>query len=66
MQEQLAYPSCKEGRRTTAGLRERRGLVSGGGQACPESEARRCGHHPSRGEALARRQEGQLVQPSGR
>ena len=46
---------AKKGGGQTAGLRERRGLVSGGGQACSEPEARRCGHHPSRGEALARR-----------
>lgn len=41
----------------------RRGLVSGGGQACRQPESRHSNHHSGRGQTLARCQKGQLVQP---
>lgn len=63
MPEQLAHPPRKQGRRAAADLHSRRGLVPGGGQARREPGARHGRYHPGRGQALARSEGEQLVQP---
>lgn len=47
-------------------LHRRRGLVPGGGQRGGQPGARQSHRHPGGGQALARRQAGQLVQPHRR
>ena len=64
--EQLAYPPRLRGRRAAADLHRRRGLVPGGGQRGGQPGARQSHRHPGGGQALARRQAGQLVQPHRR
>ena len=49
-----------------ADLHRRRGLVPGGGQRGGQPGARQSHRHPGGGQALARRQAGQLVQPHRR
>ena len=66
MQQQLAHPPRRQGRRPAAAVYRRRGLVSGGGQGGGQPGARFGGDDPRRGEALARCEEGQLVQPHRR
>lgn len=57
---------ASEGRRAAADLHRRRGLVPGGGQRGGQPGARQSHRHPGGGQALARRQAGQLVQPHRR
>lgn len=57
----LAYPPCDGWRRTSAGVRSGQRLVSRMGQRAATTHARRCGEHPHRREALARRSRRQLV-----
>ena len=61
--QQLAHPPREVRRRPAAAVHGRSGLVSGGGQARAGPASRRRGDHPGRGQALARRAEGLLVQP---
>lgn len=64
--QQLAHPPREIRRRPAAAVHGRSGLVSGGGQARAGPAPRRRGDHPGRGQALARRAEGLLVQPHRR
>ncbi len=61
--QQLAHPPREVRRRPAAAVHGWSGLVSGGGQARTGPAPRRRGDHPGRGQALARRAEGLLVQP---
>ena len=63
MPEQLAHPSCRQGRRTAFDLRGRRRLVSGRRKAGAELKTGRCCDDPAGSKALARRKERLLVQP---
>ena len=58
-------PGCRNNwrRRAASHLHRRRGLVSGGGKTCRQSDSRNGHHHSGGGEALARSQKGQLVFP---
>lgn len=64
--QQLAHPPREVRRRPAAAVHGRSGLVSGGGKARAGPAPRRRRDHPSRGQALARRAEGLLVQPHRR
>ena len=64
--QQLAHPPCKVRRRSAAFVYRWARLVSGGRQARTGPAPRRRGDHPGRGQALARRAEGLLVQPHRR
>ena len=59
--QQLAHSSCDQRRRTDAGLRSRKGLVSGMGKACRADASGRCRSYPGECEALAWSGGGQLV-----
>ena len=63
--QQLAHPPCVQGRRADPAVHRRPRLVSGVGQARAGPLRRRYGGHPARGQALARRSQGQLVLPCG-
>lgn len=62
----LAHPPREVRRRPAAAVHGRSGLVSGGGKARTGPAPRRRRNHPGRGQALARRAEGLLVQPHRR